>query len=77
MPDNVDALADRLLDAFACWGGPHGFARAVESGEPDACGLCAVVEVYAVDRLGATSADVAAALRRAAVRRGMPSPTVH
>ena len=58
MPDTVDGLADRLLDAFACWGGPHGFMRAVQAGEPDACGLCAVVEVYAADRLGATPADV-------------------
>ena len=77
MLDTVDALADRLLDAFACWGGPDGFARAVQSGEPDACGLCAVVEVYAAERIGATSADVAGALRRAAVRRGMPPPRVH
>ena len=77
MPDTVDAPADRLLDAFACWGGPHGFARAVESGEPDARRLCAVVEVYTTERLGATPADVAAALRRAAERRGMPPVRVH
>ena len=77
MLDTVDALADRLLDTFACWGGPHGFARAVQSGAADACGLCAVVEVYAAQRLGATSADVAGALRRAAVRRGMAAPRVH
>ena len=77
MPDTVDALADRLLDAFTYWGGPTGFMRAVEAGKPDACGLCAVVEVYVTDRLGATAADVAGALRRAAVRRGMPLPMVH
>ena len=76
MPDTVDALADRLLDAFDGWGGPHGFMRAVHAGEPDARALCAVVEVYAVERLGATSADIAAALRAAGRRRGL-LPQVH
>ena len=77
MLDTVDALADRLLDAFDYWGGPDGFACAVQSGEPAACGLCAVAQIYATERIGATSADVAGALRRAAVRRGMAPPRVH
>ena len=77
MLDSVDALADRLLDAFDYWGGPDGFACAVQSGEPGACGLCSIVEVYATERIGAAPADVAGALRRAAVRRGMAPPMVH
>ena len=77
MLDSVDALADRLLDAFDYWGGPDGFACAVQSGEPGACALCSVVEVYATERIGAAPADVAGALRRAAVRRGMAPPMVH
>ena len=75
MLDTVDALADRLLDAFDYWGGPDGFAlrRAVRR----AGRLRAVrrrAQIYATERIGAAPADVAAALRRAAVRRGMAPP---
>ena len=74
MLDTVDALADRLLDTFACWGGPHGFARAVQSGAADACGLCAVVR--STRWIGSVPRPPTSPLRcgAPAVRRGMPAP---
>lgn len=74
MPDTLRALADDSLDTVARWGGPHAFMAAVAAGERAAVECAAEIDERA-RRLGATTADVLAQLRRAGVRRGML--TVH
>ena len=74
MRDTLAALADDSLDAVQSWGGPHAFMAAVATGERAAVAFAAEIDERA-RRLGATTADVLAELRRAGVRRGML--TVH
>ena len=73
--DTLRALADDCCEAIEAYGGPGALHAGIEAGEPIALAVVEAVDVRA-DRLGASAADVVAALRVAGARRGM-LPTVH
>ena len=73
--DTVAALAADALDTVMSVGGPHGFMMLVDAGNPDALDYADAMDKRAA-ALGATLADVIAALRVEGRRRGL-LPTVH
>ena len=75
MSDTLRALADDSLAAVLTFGGPAGLVDAIADGDPDAQEIAESIEQRAL-ALGASVADVVAALRVAGARRGM-LPTVH
>ena len=71
----LDTLADDCCSAIQEYGGPAALSAGIEAGDPVALAVVEVVDARA-DRLGATVADVIAALRAAGTRCGI-LPTVH
>ena len=70
MTDTLAKLADDCCSAIEEYGGPGALHAGIEAGEPIALAVVEAVDVRA-DRLGATAADVIAALRAAGTRRGL------
>lgn len=75
MSDTVAALAADCLDTVVSVGGPHVLMALIDAGDPDALDYANAIDERAA-ALGATLADVIAALRAEGRRRGM-LPTVH
>ena len=75
MSNTVAALVAEALDTVQSVGGPHAFMAMVDAGDPDALDYADAIDERAA-ALGATLADVIAALRTEGRRRGM-LPTVH
>ena len=75
MSDTLRALADDCCEAIEAYGGPAALSAGIEAGELIALAVVEAVDVRA-DRLGASAADVIAALRAAGARRGI-LPTIH
>ena len=73
--DTLAKLADDCCSAIEAYGGPVALSAGIEAGELTALAVVEAVDVRA-DRLGASAADVIAALRTAGRRRGI-LPTVH
>ena len=76
MPDTLAKLADDCCAAIEAYGGAAQLHADIEADDPYALALIAAVDVRA-DRLGATAADVIAAIRTAASRHGIPVATIH
>ena len=77
MRDSLRALASYALDSIEARGGPHVYMARLESGDPDAALLASELEDRAA-ALGATMADVIAALRSEGIRRGrLPVVSAH
>ena len=68
--DTLAGLASDMCDAIQIAGGHAVFGAAIENGDALAVEAIRIVDVRAA-RLGATAADVIAALRTEATRRGM------
>ena len=75
MTDTLPKLTDDCCAAIQEYGGPGALHAGIEAGEPITLAVVEAVDVRA-DRLGASAADVIAALRAAGTRRGI-LPTVH
>ena len=73
--DTLSALADDCCAAIEAYGGPAALSAGIEAGELTALAVVEALDVRA-DRLGASAADVIAALRAAGARRGI-LPTIH
>ena len=73
--DTLAKLADDCCSAIQAYGGPVALSAGIEAGELTALAVVEAVDVRA-DRLGASAADVIAALRTAGRRRGI-LPTIH
>ena len=73
--DSVAALAADALDTVQSVGGPHVFMALVDAGDRDALDYADALDERAAE-LGATLADVIAAVRAEGRRRGR-LPTLH